>query len=518
MEQLQRNRRHRLPTPRSRRRWPSLALAVALASTPPSGLLAAPGALPDLGDSSEATLSRTAERTLGSQAMHSLRAQGGYLDDPEVNDYLQNLGQRLVAADPSIGEHFEFFALGSSAINAFALPGGHVGVNTGLILAAQSESELASVLAHEISHVTQHHIARQYAAQANAGYASIAALLVAILAGARGNGDVGSAAIAGVTAAQMQSQITFTREHEHEADRLGFALLDRAGFDASAMASFFERLQQATRIVDGNTPAWLRTHPLTQQRIAESYDRALDKPYRQIRDSTEFHMVRALLRSYEGEPRDAVARLSAELEQGSYRDRNAARYGLAAGQLRARDFDRAWSQVSVLERDGARHPMIEALAAQILQQSGRLDEARARHEAALARYPGHLQLVYDYPRVLLLSKRYREAAAFAEDRLRRRPGDANLHQLAAEAEAGLGRDLKSHYHQGEYYAALGDMSGALQQFELAVKSRGGDFQDLQVADARLREVREQQRDMKKPGRAPVGFTSGNTALRGFTRD
>ncbi len=115
-------------------------------------------------------------------------------------------------------------------------------------------------------------------------------------------------------------------------------------------------------------------------------------------------------------------------------------------------------------------------------------------------------------------KRYAEAASFAEDRLRRRPADGTLHQLAAEAEAELGQDLKSHYHQGEYYATLGDVKGAVQQFELAVKSRGGDFQDIQVAEARLRELREQQREMKKTGRASVGFTSGNSALHGSTRD
>lgn len=518
MQRMQQNKLPSVPALRLRRQALSLALAATLAATPPGGLLAASGDLPDLGDSSEATLSHTSERALGVQAMHSLRAQGAYLDDPEVNDYLQNLGQRLVAADPSIGERFEFFAVGSSAINAFALPGGHVGVNTGLILAAQSESELASVLAHEISHVSQHHIARQFAAQANTGYATLAALLLAIVIGARGNGDVGSAAIAGVQAAQMQSQITFTREHEQEADRVGFTLLDRAGFDTSAMASFFERLQQAARIVDGSTPAWLRDHPLTQARIAESYDRAQSKPYRQVRDSTEFYMVRALLRSYEGDPREAVARMSSDLEQGRYRDRNAARYGLAAALLRAKDFDQALAQTKLLERDGAHHPMIEAVAAQILQQSGKLEAARARHEAALKRYPEHLQLVYDYPRVLLMLKRHAEAASFAEDRLRRRADDGTLHQLAAEAEAGLGQELKSHYHQGEYYASLGDMKGALQQFELAVKSRGGDFQDIQVAEARLRELREQQREMKKQGRTPVGFANGNTALRSFTHD
>lgn len=403
VKQVRQDRRRPLPAPRPYRKVLSLVLAAALAATPPCGLLAAPDDLPDLGDSSEASLSHMSERKLGIQAMQSLRAQGGYLDDPEVNDYLQNLGQRLVAADPGIGEHFEFFAVGSSAINAFALPGGHVGVNSGLVRATQSESELASVLAHEISHVSQHHIARQFAAQANA----LAALLLALVVGARGNADVGSAVIAGVQAAQMQSQITFTRENEQEADRIGFTLLDRAGFDTGAMASFFERLQQATRVVDGSTPAWLRDH---------------------------------------------------------------------------------------------------------------LEASRTRYEAALSRFPEHLQLVHDYPRVLLMLRQYADAASFTEERLHRRPDDETLHQLAAEAEAGLGQDLKSRYHQGEYYATQGDIKGAVQQLELAVKSRGGDFQDIQVAEARLRELREQQRELKKQGRSPAGFKSGNTALRGFTRD
>lgn len=365
VKQVRQDRRRPLPAPRPYRKVLSLVLAAALAATPPCGLLAAPDDLPDLGDSSEASLSHMSERKLGIQAMQSLRAQGGYLDDPEVNDYLQNLGQRLVAADPGIGEHFEFFAVGSSAINAFALPGGHVGVNSGLVRATQSESELASVLAHEISHVSQHHIARQFAAQANA----LAALLLALVVGARGNAGVGSAVIAGVQAAQMQRDHLHAREraggrpHRLHPARSGRFRHRRDGkfLRASAAGHASCRRQYA-----GSTPAWLRDH---------------------------------------------------------------------------------------------------------------LEASRTRYEAALSRFPEHLQLVHDYPRVLLMLRQYADAASFTEECLHRRPDDETLHQLAAEAEAGLGQDLKSRYHQGEYYATQGDIKGAVQQLELAVKIRGGDFQD-----------------------------------------
>lgn len=478
------------------RRALSLALCLCLAA--PAHAQNVQSALPDLGDASETTLSRSAERSIGREAMRSARAQGAVLDDPEVNDYLQKLGQRLVAADASIGEKFEFFAVGSREINAFALPGGHVGVNTGLILAAQSESELAAVLAHEISHVTQHHIARLYAAQSRTSYASLGALLLAVLAG--GRGDVAMAALASVNAAQLQNQIDYTREHEHEADRVGFVLLERAGFDARAMASFFERLQQQTRVLEGNTPIWLRTHPLTQTRIAEAQDRAFAKPYRQVPDSREFHMVRALLKSYEGDAPQAVARLGSELAEGRNRDAFAARYGHAAALLRAKDFARAKTEIALLERDGTRHPMIDALAGQVLQQSGDLDGAIARYEAALARHPNHMQLVYDYPRTLLLARRPAPALEFVQARLQRRPEDGTLHQMAAEASAGLGREMQSHYHQGEYYATRGDIKGAIQQFELALRSRGGDLRAAMIAESRLRELREQQREQSRDAR------------------
>lgn len=478
-----------------------LAAALAL-----SGLVQA-ASLPELGDASEAALPHARERALGEETMKSLRSAGAALDDPEIDAYLDSLGRRLLQADPSLaGQPFRFFAVDSAELNAFALPGGYVGVNTGLILATQSESELASVLAHEISHVGQHHIARQLAAQSGAQVMSLAALAAAIVAAGTGNGQAAMAAVTGATAAQAQSQINYTREHEQEADRLGFRLLVDAGFDPRAMAAFFERLQRATRLADsGATPAWLRTHPLTHERVAEAEDRAFARPYRQVTDSPEYHLARALVRSYAGTPHEAVARFAGELADGRYRDRNATRYGLAAAQLRAGDYAAAGASIAQLERDGLRHPMLEALAGQVLMQSGQLDAAQSRYDAALRRYPDYLQLLYDYPRLRLKRGDAAGAARFAEAALERHPADRALHQSAAEAWAALGNPFKSHYHQGELYALDGNPRAAEEQLELALKAVRDtatfDSPDYQLAEARLKTLRD-ARQAEKP--APRG--------------
>lgn len=492
-------------------RLKSLAIALLL------GGIANAAPLPELGEASAAVVSPQMEQALGAQSMQSLRASGEWLDDPEVNAYLENLGRRLIQADPDTArESFEFFAVASRELNAFALPGGHVGVNTGLILATQSESELASVLAHEISHVSQHHIARQIAGQAGNQALSIAAMLGALIAAGTGNGQAAMAAMTGVSAAQIQSQINYTREHEQEADRIGFQLLTNAGFDPRAMASFFERLQQATRLADSaSVPSYLRTHPLTHERVAEAQDRALSRTYKQVLDSQEYNLVRALLRSYDGQPQETVTRLATDLKEGRYRDRNALRYGLAAAYLRAQDFAAAERELTELERDKVRHPMIEALACQVLTQSGQHDAARLRYEATLKRYPDHLQLVYDYPRLLIKTRDFGTALALTETHIIRRPRDPDLHQIAAEAAAALGLPQKSHFHQGEYYAAIGNTRSALEQFELALKSPGGDKRDQLIVESRLDMLRAQQKEAQQ-GNGTFSKHADKFSLPAFT--
>jgi len=477
---------------------------LAQVAAPPARAAAAASSsgLPELGDSAQAALSPVQERKIGEAVLKQIRASGGYLNDPEVNDYLNELGQRLVAARNDSRYDFTFFAVADPSINAFAMPGGYIGVNTGLILLTQTESELASVLAHEITHVTQNHMARALENQKNSLWMSLAALAVAMVA-ARSNssssGDAVGAAIASAQALQLQNQLNFTRENEYEADRIGFQRLDAAGFDPAAMAALMERLQKASRFADGSTPTYLRTHPVTYERIAEAQGRAQGKGYRQVADSLDFQMVRALLRSYTGRPDEAVAWFDAALAERKYNSEVAARYGLVASLLRDQQYARARKELTALERIAPPHPMIEAIAAHVLMESGDAPAAVVRLEAALARYPNKMQLVYDYPEALLKAGRAAQASAFAEAQLQRFPQDGPLHEIAAKAYAAQGRNLKQHQHLGEYYAWVGNLRLAIDQMELAIKAGDANFYESSVVEARLRALRREQAELQKEG-------------------
>jgi predicted Zn-dependent protease len=468
-----------------------------------------PQNLPDLGDSSQAILSGVQERRFGESIVREIRGSGMYLNDPEVNGYLNDLGNRLVTAIPGAQFDFEFFAVNDPSINAFALPGGFVGVNTGLILLTQTESELASVLGHEITHVTQHHIARSIDAQKDALLAQIGALAAAVLASrshSSSSGDMTSAAIASAQGLAIQTQINFTRQNEEEADRLGFERTYAAGFDPSAMGTFFQRLQKASSWFEGNSPSYLHDHPETYQRIAEAQARAFTKPFRQVPDSLDFQMVRALLKSYEGSPHDAILFFRDAIDEHKYNNEIAAHYGLVASLLRAEDYKKALVELEALEKVAPPHPMIDAMAGQVLMQSGQIKAAIARYRAALVHYPSKMQLVYDYPEALLKDHQPAQAAAFLEQQLQRFPSDGALHQIAARAYAALGKQLLEHQHQAEFYAWMGNLRAAVMQLELAVKAGDGDFYQQSAAESRLRAVRqelmEQDRTMaanRRPG-------------------
>ncbi|MCC7327350.1 MAG: M48 family metallopeptidase [Burkholderiales bacterium] len=462
--------------------------------------------LPDLGDPAQVELTPAQERRIGEATMRQIRAQGAYLQDPEVNDYLNELGHRLVAASHDTRQDFEFFAVPDPQINAFALPGGYIGVHTGLIVLAQNESELASVLAHEISHVTQRHMARMVASQKDSMLLSLAGLALAILASRAGsNGSQGvSAAIAGSQALQAQNQINFTRDNEYEADRIGFSRLVAAGFDPNAAAVFMARLQRANRFVEGTAPSYLRTHPITYERIAEAQTRAQGLPYKQVPDSLEFHMVRALLKSYQGDAQEQVKVFEAALRDRKYNNRIAEQYGLVAALLRAQDTGRAKAELAQLEKIAPPHPMVEAMAGNVLMGAGENDAAAKRFAAALQRYPNKMQLVYDYPEALIKDGRPAEATAFVEEQLIRFPGNGQLHRIAARAYAQRNMPLKEHEHQAEFYAWAGNLPLAIAQLEIAAKSGDGNFYQVSAVESRLRQLRSEQMELRKTGSGPAG--------------
>ena len=462
----------------ARRLW----VAFFLAATP-----ALAQGLPDLGDPSQIAISANQERQLGEEIMREIRADKDYLDDPELVDYLNQLGYRLVGGIGS-RQDFEFFAIRDPSINAFALPGGFIGVHTGLILAAQSESEVASVLAHEIAHVTQKHLARMIEGQKTSQITSLVALAIAILA-ARSNSQISNAAMATAGALNVQSQLNFTRENEREADRVGLQVLEGSGFDTRGMASFFERLQRGTRLYETGAPAYLRTHPLTYERIADIQNRIQSTPYRQVTDSPEFLLLRAKLQADLGSPRDAVASMETNLRERKYASEMAQRYGLAAALLRAGDAAAAAKQIAPLRKQFPPHPIIETLGGQVLFANDQQKAALELYRQAIRSFPQHRALVYGYADALMSTGQDQDALAFLSSYLQTQRADPRLYDLQARAYAGLGRRLPQHRAQAEAFVLRGNLVAAIDQLQRAVKSGDGDFYELSAAEARLRELR-----------------------------
>jgi len=451
-------------------------------------------ALPELGDVSGAAFSPADERKLGERIMRDIRRDPAYLDDAEVADYANALGSRLTARIDSTRQEFEFFVVRDPQINAFALPGGFIGIHSGLLLAAQSESEVAGVLGHEIAHVTQRHIARMISQQGQTQLMSIAAMAVAILA-ARANSQVAEAALAFGQAGVVQSQLNFTRDNEREADRVGVQLLDAAGFDPRGMAAFFERLQRATRFYEGGAPSYLRTHPLTFERIGDIQGRVENMPYRQVPDSLEFQLIRAKLRAESDTPREAVAFFEASLGERKFLSEAATRYGLVASLIRARDYERAKRELVPLRKTAS--PIIENLACRIPDAEGDAKQALACYQAARKIYPNQRALFYGNVEQLLRLRQPAEALQLIDARLQTQPDEGRLYQLQAQAYAAQGNSLLQHRAQGEAYTRAGQLGAAMEQFQLALKSGQGDFYTLSAIEARLRELRRVVADQER---------------------
>ena len=451
--------------------------------------------LPDLGDASQAALSPQQERSLGASVMRDIRNSRDLVDDVEATDYLNSLGARLVASsqDPSLS--FEFFLIRDNTLNAFALPGGYIGVHTGLILSTQTESELASVLAHEISHVTQHHLARVIAGTQKDTITSLAALAVAILA-ARSNPQVANAAIATAQATSVQSQLDYTREHEREADRIGLQTLVKAGFDARAMESFFGRLEKYGRLYENNAPVYLRTHPLTTERISDVQNRVEALPYRQVPDSLDFQLVRARVETLQNEPGQAVKVFESALRDGKYSNEAAQHYGLAFALLGTKEYQKGERELAQARKEGGPNPMFDRLAAQFKDGEGQKAAALGIYRDALARFPHNRALLYGYADALLRAGKGKDALALASGELRLRPNDGRLFRLQAEAYAMLGKALEEHMALAEAYALAGNTGAAIEQLQIALKVKDGDFYHLSMAEARLRQLREQEKESR----------------------
>ncbi|MDD4929699.1 MAG: M48 family metalloprotease [Gallionella sp.] len=449
--------------------------------------------LPDLGDVSQAAINPMQERQIGQQSMMQIRASRQFSDDAEISDYLNRLGNKLVSFSNEPSLNFEFFALNDYNINAFALPGGFIGVNAGLLLTTQSESELASVLGHEIAHVTQHHLARMVSAQRGDTLASMAALAVAILA-ARSNAQASQAALASAQAHAAQKQLDFTRIHEQEADRIGFDILQKAGFNTHAMPEFLERLQRATRLLEGGAPNYLRTHPVTSDRIADIENRVNRQPYRLLPDSLDFQLVRTKLVGAQKTTRDAIGYFEDALSAHRHGNPIAQQYGLVSALLRNKEHERAKEALAALLKQVKNTPsaqnnaMISTLTGQVMRATNDPDTL-AFYSTAVQKFPQHRTLIYDYADLLLQGSHAELAVKLLGEQITLHPSDTTLYNLQAHGYSLMNRPLEQHQAQAYSYAWQGNLFAAIEQLEMA-KRAGGDFYQLSTIESDLRELRE----------------------------
>ncbi|MGF6773101.1 putative Zn-dependent protease [Paraburkholderia sp. GAS199] len=473
--------------------------------------------LPDLGNGGSSSLTPQAERKLGERVMRELRRDPDYLDDWLVRDYLNSIAAKLSAAASAqyIGGYrpdFDLFAVRDAQINAFSLPGGFIGVNTGLIVTTQTESELASVLAHEMGHVLQRHISRMITTGEHSGYAAIAALLFGVLAGVLAHsGDLGSAIAIGGQAYAVDNQLRFSRSAEHEADRVGFLLLAGAGYDPYAMATFFGRLDRAA-MSDAGIPAYARTHPLTGERIADMEDRARRSPYRQPRQSSEYGFVRARARLLQDRSRseyaDEISRLRSEIEDRTAVNVAANWYGIAFGQMLLERYDdaaatlasarNAFASAERSEGDATTSsPSLDVLAADIARRAGRDDEAARLADLAQRRWPQSNAAIDMHIRTLLTLRRFSEAQKLARKETQTHPDQPDWWLYLAQASAGSGDALTQHRALAEKFALEGAWPSAIRQLKEARDLKTIGYYDLATVDARLHEMENRYQEERQ---------------------
>lgn len=449
-------------------------------------------ALPDFGDSSGALISPLEEQRLGEEFMRSVRRSVTIVDDPEVEEYIQNLGYRLVAgADPQ-PYRFTFFVVQDSAINAFAGPGGFIGVNSGLILAAESESELASVLAHETAHVTQHHLLRAFDKANRTNLPATAALIAALILGAH-NPQMAEAAIASTVAGSQQMQINFTRDNELEADRVGLQILASAGYDPINMPAFFEKLQQANRYYESGAPEFLLTHPVTTSRIADTRGRAEQYPRIPPPSGLNFQLIRAKLRVItRDDPDQSVQFFKAALEQKTYAFEEAARYGYALALINHKEFNAAREQVAWLLKKSPNRIAYLIANAQLEAKSGNGKAALKIYNDTLNLYPRHYPLTILYSQELLRQGQPVPARLLLQEYLRYREPKPLLYRLLAQAENDAGSPIESQQVLAEYDYLNGQTQSAIERLNRALTlTKKDDFYRTSRIEARLRELKRQ---------------------------
>lgn len=475
----------------------SIAIALSLLPAMPKAIEIEKLQLPDMGDSSGALISPAEEKEFGAAFFRNLHSQTEISQDLEIQQYIQTIGRQLATNSDNPSTPFYFFVVMDPDINAFAGPGGYIGVNSGLILLTEAESELASVMAHEIGHVTQRHLYRQIEASSKMSIPIVAATLAAILIGSQ-SPQMGQAALMAVQAGSVQFQINFTRDNEKEADRVGMQTLANSSYDPRSMPTFFERLQQSTRYYGKGVPEFLRTHPVSESRIADTRGRAETFPYRQYPDSIGYLLTKAKLYVLATVNKDdAIKHFSTLEQQGTAEQRAIARYGMGLVYLQNLQYPAASDIFQKLSEQYPNQPQYIAALARTALENREYNKANQLFARAAQRFPNNDAIKIEYTRCLLKSGKPEQAKqvllGLPDDQKER----AFYFQLLAQIYAEMNQHGESHRYMAEYYYASGQTEDAILQIRLATNEKNLSYQLQAILGERLNFFLSEEEERKK---------------------
>ncbi len=469
--------------------------------------------LPDLGDNSSGNLSEIDEKKLGEKIIREIRKDPDYSNNWLMYDYLNQLGQNLVSSARSqkisgsdaagpFAPSFEFFVVKDKTINAFALPGGYIGIHTGLLSLAENESELASVLGHEIGHVTQKHIARGMGFGKESSTLILAAMLLAALA-VKNNPNAAQGLAVGGQALAIQNQLSYSRSAEREADRIGFQILQASGFDVSGMPGFFQKMQKATSISDSGIPAYVRTHPLSLERAADMQNRIRDQDSGKPNISLEFYLVQALAKiEQQGGPSEILDTKQYFQEQTNSKSlikNMQGYYGLSNIAILEKKSQEA-SLLLKKSRDIASsieqgNPQLkkstifyEITGLQIAMLSGNFNQVSMTTQELLKTQSNYRSLNVIYIESLLSAGKKKEAMSWLENKTKIDKTDSLWWNYLAKIYQQENKLVQYHASIAEKYVTEGALPAAIQQLKIASEISGNNFYQSSELEARKRQI------------------------------
>lgn len=447
--------------------------------------------LPELGDYSSSKISESDEIFIGRQILFQVNQSDSIIRDIEISDYLDSLGKRLINASTDPAKKIEFFIVSDPSINAFAMLGGVIGVHSGLFLASNTESELASVISHEIAHINQKHISRFLLQQERTSYQSTFIMAVALLL-ARSNPQLASTAMAGASAGSVQGALDFTRENEKEADRVGIQTLNKAGFDVRGARDFFTTLKQANQFSGGAAPAFLQTHPITSNRINDIEDRLKDFPYKQRVDNQTFHYVKGKLKALLDSREDTKNILEENIKNKIYINEGGERFALAYIYLIDNEFIKSYEQMQWLFDNEQSNPMLSQLYINYLIKTNKVTEAKKIYEQNLNFFPSNRSFIYGLADLYLETQDSEKAIKLLKENEQKFSQDPILYKLFAKGYANQGKKLLQYENLAEAAYYNFNLQEAIIRMDLAIKANDGDFYQKSRVESRLKQFQKEQ--------------------------